>query len=240
MLAPKIYSTEKRVNYIGRSGFPWWGSRSPKPHRKFIMSTKYWDLYVYYVKNCERENYINDIDPNHYQMEFNHFWPQCIFGEWPVGQWLTIRQHAIASALQTLVFKRNCMCPWHKQYLPPNLLALAWPYYCEAQSKSIKEKLVTIHSNKNENGKSLLAMRHNLELHAEKDGNGLSVFAVEKCGLKRKITVAISPDGSKQYFSSLHEASRFFGVVASSIFYRLGKGPSRRKGKLFGYQFDTA
>jgi hypothetical protein len=91
--------------------------------------SKYWDLYVLYLERCKTENYINAIRPNPYETEWNHFWPKSIFGNWPVGQYLTVRQHAIASALQTLVFKENCMCAWHKQYLPPKLLELAWPYF---------------------------------------------------------------------------------------------------------------
>lgn len=65
-------------------------------------------------------------------MEWNHFLPRCIFGDWPIGQWLTKRQHAIASALQTLAFGKRCLCGWHKPYLPENLLELCWPLYCKA------------------------------------------------------------------------------------------------------------
>ena len=160
---------------------------------KLIMSTKYWDLYVYYVKKCERENYINDIDPVHYEMEWNHFWPQCIFGNWPVGNWLTVKQHAIASALQTLVYKENCMFGWHKNSLPPELLALAWPYYCEARVKSGTRGAAIVHAKKDKNGKSLLGLKlaeivhagkdengkslHTLQLHVEKDENGKSVHS---------------------------------------------------------------
>lgn len=102
-------------------------------------------------------------------MEWNHFWPQSIFGDWPVGQWLTKKQHAIASALQTLVFKENCMCAWHKKYLSPKLIELAWPYY----RSSARERLKRIHSKKDENGKSLRA----LKLHEKKDENGKSLHS---------------------------------------------------------------
>lgn len=95
----------------------------------------YWDLYVAYVHKCVADNWANDIDPAHYEMEWNHFLPKCIFGDWPIGQWLTKRQHAIASALQTLAFQRNCMFGWHKHCLPENLLELAWPFYCEHAKK---------------------------------------------------------------------------------------------------------
>jgi len=218
---------DTRVKYLGRSGFPGRISHSPKTlPLKFIMSTKYWDLYVYYVKKCERENYINDIDPNHYEMEWNHFWPQCIFGDWPVGQYLTLKQHAIATALQTLVFKRNCMFRTHKNYLPPNLLALAWPYYCEASSV---------------NGKKGSA-KGNLVAHAEKDESGRSVTAVKAgagaaAALSRKVIVTF-PDGSHRLFSSVRETGRFLGFPAWTISNRIKKGPPRNKSKLFGYRFE--
>lgn len=89
----------------------------------------YWDLYVAYVHKCVADNWANDIDPAHYEMEWNHFLPQCIFGDWPIGNWLTKHQHAIASALQTLALKKNCMFGWHKHHLPENLLEIAWPFY---------------------------------------------------------------------------------------------------------------
>jgi hypothetical protein len=141
--------------------------------------SKYWDLYVLYVKNCERENYINDVDPNHYKMEWNHFWPQSIFGDWPVGQWLTLKQHAIVTALQTLVFKRNCLCSWHKKHLPPNLLELAWPYYRAAMRMNGAKGISVTLVKKDENGKSVNAIKGNKAVHAEKDENGKSVFAVK-------------------------------------------------------------
>lgn len=143
------------------------------------MSTKYWDLYVYYVKKCERENYINDIDPAHYQMEFNHFWPKCIFGVWPVGQYLTLRQHAIATALQTLAFQRNCLCSWHKGYLPPKLLELAWPYFCEAASVNGKKGVAVANQEKDEFGRSILGIKNAERLHRERDENGKSLQGVE-------------------------------------------------------------
>ena len=89
----------------------------------------YWDLYVAYVNKCVKENKEQGFDPHHYAMEWNHFLPKCIFGDQPVGHWLTIKQHAIASALQTLTFKQNCMTGMMKKYLPEKLLELAWHLY---------------------------------------------------------------------------------------------------------------
>ena len=220
--------------------FPLEGFLLPQtPPLKFIMSTKYWDLYVYYVKKCERENYINDIDPHHYKMEWNHFWPKCVFGDWPVGQWLTLRQHAIVSALQTLVFKKNCMCAWHASYIPSKLLALAWPYYCEAASVNAVKGGKAVHAEKDENGKSINAVKTGKALHAEKDEDGLSLFAVEKCGSPRKRTSVIYPDNSVKIFCSLSEASRYLGVKGDNIKNAM-KGKPNSKGKLVGLRFELA
>jgi len=113
----------------------------------------YWDLYVTYINHCVRYNFENDIDPHHYRMEWNHTLPRCIFGEQPVGQYLLLSQHAIASALQTLSFEENCLCGWHLKYLPSLLKDLCWTYYIRFQTKNgkksgaiTKEKQRGIHS----------------------------------------------------------------------------------------------
>lgn len=93
------------------------------------MIDSYWDLYVAYIDKCVRDNWANDIDPHHYEMEWNHWLPKACFPDLPLGQWLTLKQHAIASALQTLATGKNCLCAWHKKYLPKYLLLKAWPIY---------------------------------------------------------------------------------------------------------------
>ena len=225
--------------------FPLVGFPLPQtPPPEFTMSTYYWDLYVLYIKNCERENYINDIDPNHYRMEWNHFWPRCIFGEWPVGQWLTLRQHAIVSALQTLVFKENCMCGWHKSYLPPALLELAWPYYCEASKNNRVKANVILHSKKDERGRSLLALKAAAIAHAGKNESGKSVNAAKGgaagAAITSKRVLATFPDGSQRLFNSVMEIGRFLGVNDVAIRNRIKYGPSRTKSKLAGYRFEFA
>jgi len=93
------------------------------------MIDSYWDLYIVYIDKCVRENYANDIDPHHYEMEENHFLPKCLFKGHGPTQWLTLKQHAIASALQTLALRKNCMTGMMKKYLSEKLLELAWPFY---------------------------------------------------------------------------------------------------------------
>ncbi len=142
------------------------------------MIDSYWGLYVAYIDKCVRDNWANDIDPHHYEMEWNHFLPRCVFGDWPIGQYLTLRQHAVASALQTLVFKKNCMCGWHKKHLPKLLLDLAWSHFCESSSRRIKDA----HEEKDERGKSKLAVKAgkaSCEIqHKEKDELGRSLYTL--------------------------------------------------------------
>lgn len=62
-------------------------------------------------------------------MEWNHTLPRCLFGDLEWGQWLTLPQHAVASALQTLAFGRCCLHGKHLKFLPPRLRGLTKPYY---------------------------------------------------------------------------------------------------------------
>ena len=105
------------------------------------MIDTYWDFYIIYIDKCVRENDANGLDPEHYYMEWNHWLPKCLFKGHGPGQWLTLQQHAIASALQTLGLRENCMTGMMKKYLPDELLKLAWPYYCLAQSERMSGEL---------------------------------------------------------------------------------------------------
>jgi hypothetical protein len=155
------------------------------------MIDSYWDLYVAYIDKCVRGNRINGIDPHRYKMEWNHFLPRCVFGEWPIGHYLTLEQHAIASALQTLSFKKNCMCGWHKKYIPENLLDLAWPYYRHA-SKQVMAKVL---SEKDERGKCVVAVRAGKAsaacLKEKTDDSGRSLLEV-KAEKMRKIAQMVN------------------------------------------------
>jgi hypothetical protein len=100
----------------------------------------YFELYYAYLAWCERDNWANYRDPNHDFMEWNHTLPQCIFGDLPIGQWLTIEQHAVASALQTLAWQEKCLCGMHKKHMPPLLWELCMPYYSEGGRKTQLER----------------------------------------------------------------------------------------------------
>jgi hypothetical protein len=174
----------------------------------------YWDLYVAYVNKCVRDNWINDIDPHHYEMEWNHFLPQCVFGDQPVGHYLLIEQHAIASALQTLALGKNCLCGWHKKHLPEILLNLSWKFY----SKQSENNAVTLHSVKDEEGKSLVAVesgkrnkgkkknrvdRYNADkLNSTKNKEGKSVNAVKGGKEGAKKMHSVKNENGKSKFAS--------------------------------------
>ena len=105
----------------------------------------YWDLYVAYINHCVKYNWDHDIDPHHYEMEWNHFLPKAVFGDWPIGQYLLLKQHAVASALQSLAFRTLCHCGWHKKYMPEALWALCRVYQGSFKGKkhslSTKQKI---------------------------------------------------------------------------------------------------
>ena len=153
----------------------------------------FWEVYVAYIDKCVKNNWVNDIDPVHYEMQWNHFLPKCIFGDWPIGQWLTLRQHAIATALQTLAFRQNCLYGGQKEFLPDELLSLAWPYYCKSSSVRMtktnleagvaaengRKTMRIIHSAKDENGRSVQGVKNAERLHREKDELGRSITAMK-------------------------------------------------------------
>jgi hypothetical protein len=89
------------------------------------------ETYYEYLNWCKDYNECNLIDPSSDKMEWHHTLPQCIFGDTRIGLWLTLKQHAIATALQTLAFNRNCLCPWHKQHLPELIWERCLPLFRE-------------------------------------------------------------------------------------------------------------
>jgi hypothetical protein len=95
----------------------------------------YWDLYVAYVHHCVECNKKYGIDPHHYEMEWNHFLPKAVFGDWPIGHWLTLKQHSIATALQTLALNKCVLCAWHLKHLPDPLLEEVRPIYSKHKSE---------------------------------------------------------------------------------------------------------
>jgi hypothetical protein len=163
---------------------------SPKNHPQSIMD--YFELYYAYLAWCEKDNWANYRDPNHDFMEWNHTLPQCIFGDQPVGQWLTIEQHAIASALQTLAFRKNCLCGWHIKWLPEEIRSETAFYHrkaCkEAAKKSHAKKdengfsvnVTRLNAEKDEFGRSVQGVRNAEKLHREKDDQGRSLFALAR------------------------------------------------------------
>ena len=96
------------------------------------------ETYYAYLRWCQDYNERNLIDPTSDKMEWHHTLPQCIFGDVRIGLWLTLKQHAIATALQSLAFGQNCLCPWHVKYLPEELWSAVRPLYCKDKEEIAK------------------------------------------------------------------------------------------------------
>jgi hypothetical protein len=111
------------------------------------------ETYYTYLRWCRNYNERNLIDPTSDKMEWHHTLPQCIFGDIRIGLWLTLKQHAIATALQTLAFSHNCLCGWHITLLPPELYAVAKPYYSKRRKEiglETSDRGVGIHAQSDE------------------------------------------------------------------------------------------
>jgi hypothetical protein len=150
-------------------------------------------------------------------MEWNHFLPKSIFGDWPLGQWLTKRQHAVASSLQTLAFNKNCMFGGHKNYLPNFLVNLAWPYYkkqsAENGKKNIKVALAALTLEVlSENGKKYGAL-NGVKTAATNFLPHCSANGKKNGGKNRKcISLTSIATGETFKFPSAQEAARVLGL----------------------------
>jgi hypothetical protein len=70
-------------------------------------------------------------------MEWHHILPRCLFGDQVWGCWLTLPQHSVASALQTLAFGRCCLHGKHLEFLSELLLSLTKPYRDELSMENL-------------------------------------------------------------------------------------------------------
>lgn len=130
------------------------------------------ETYYAYLRWCRDYNERNLIDPTSDKMEWHHTLPQCIFGDIRIGLWLTLKQHAIATALQTLAFKRNCLCPWHIDYLPSILWESCRPYF----SRSCRENTSPEQRSKN----ALLMLERRDRKYLKDNGRNAGIIANSK------------------------------------------------------------
>jgi hypothetical protein len=177
------------------------------PRKNFMNS--WYDVYCAYIRHCVNYNEKNLIDPAHDEMEWNHFLPRCVFGDLPFGQWLLLKQHAVASALQTLAFEKNCLFGAHLNLLPRDLLLLVKPIYS-------KERSIT--------GKKSGETTMNLKLglfnpeNAEKVREGNVRGCRKAASLKAKaIELTNILTGEIYTFPSGREASRSLGINQGNL-----------------------
>ena len=179
----------------------------------------WYEVYLAYIRSCEKYNKVNLIDPAHDKMEWNHLLPKCVFGDQPLGQWLLLKQHAIASALQTLAFNRNCLFGAHLNLLPPDLLLLVKPIYSKERSVTGKRSgAITL-----EKGLGLFNPKN-----AEKvrEGNIRGCLKAAKLSSKKVELINIQT-GETFLFPSTREASRVLKVSQGNLCMAAsGKRPS--------------
>ena len=210
------------------------------------------ETYYIYLRWCRDYNERNLIDPTSDKMEWNHTLPQCLFKGHGPGQWLTLRQHAIATALQTLAFNRLCLCGWHKQHLPEWLWDLAVKHVHEQISSRSretalknKEKGLGLYdpekflsycsrpaSVRQKEAASAAISKYWRELSPEEKSAKARVgadAAAKKC---RKRVLVTFPDGTEKVFESSKEALQVV-KVSSATFNKMKKtGVKSPKGHL--------
>ena len=197
------------------------------------MIDSYWDLYVAYIAKCVRDNFVNDIDPHHYEMEWNHWLPKACFPDLPLGQWLTLKQHAIASALQTLALKENCLCPWHIRYLPESLWKEVRPLYVQ-DKKEIGLKQVANEVGIHAPGMKSIGGKASAQAHKER-GDGIYNFKTAsewgtKGGSKTaQMQVGIhAPGAHEKYHAKKVEGGREGGKIGGARAAQLKVGAHGR------------
>lgn len=82
--------------------------------------------YYYYLEQCRKFNEANDLPEKGW--ELHHILPQCLFFGHGPTIWLTKRQHAVASVLQSYEFNTCCVTGFMKKHLPERWVA-HWKYW---------------------------------------------------------------------------------------------------------------
>lgn len=80
------------------------------------------EIYYAYLRGCAEFNQQESPEAG---WEWHHTLPQCLFGDQPIGLWLTKEQHAVASVLQSEAFQLCCVTGMMKKHLPEKW----WPLF---------------------------------------------------------------------------------------------------------------
>jgi hypothetical protein len=87
----------------------------------YTMSMDIFEIYFAFLQGCAEHNQHESPEEG---WEWNHTLPRCLFGDQPVGQWLTLEQHTVASILQSEAFNHSCVWGGMKTSCPPQWLPL--------------------------------------------------------------------------------------------------------------------
>lgn len=211
------------------------------------------NIYYRYLEGCRNFNELNDLPEKGW--EWHHTLPRCIFGDQPLGLWLTKEQHALATLLQSLTFNRCCL--FGEQL---NLLPYAWRSLGKAiysKGASVRGKLGGLTSL--EKGTGIFGMtlaekiqistkvgKDNVEIGrgfwdpkfselksewVKRGGQVQGLINREKLGKKVIATI----DSNETIFPSVREASRQTGISTSNI-CKVCKGKRKTAGGIiFAY-----
>jgi hypothetical protein len=213
------------------------------------------ETYYFYLRWCREYNDRNLIDPASEKMEWHHTLPQCIFGDIRIGLWLTLKQHAIASALQTLAFKKQCHCGWHKKYVPDMLWNLASEAVYEERSQTsrkVGQKLFqegrglfdpeknqeyckAPASDKQKESASKAIREFWASLPEEEKTERATRASAEAAKKNRKKVLLVFPNGETKVYSSTEEARLATGMSTASFFKMLKGRVKSIKGFLAEY-----
>ena len=161
------------------------------------------ETYYAYLRWCRDFNERNLIDPTTDKMEWNHTLPQCLFKGHGPGQWLTIKQHAIASALQTLAFGTNCLYGGMLKHLPTILHDLIHPYFVNHAKKAGLVGLAIIKEKGSQSDPEVNARR-----------SESLIKTLSNPGVKEKKSNAVKGDKNPQ-FGLKGELSPIYGLIRS-------------------------
>ena len=251
-----------RVKLFGRSGFPGRISHSPKTlPLKFIMLPN--EIFALACRAYyDEEGLIVDSSNG----QFAHS-PQTR-KECDTGYYLLWGHHQHQGLLQSKDLDKCCFfwpdtINWLREcdYFPENYFEL-WDIYEKYMRELCSKASKQSHTEKDDLGRSVNAVKAGKAGHEEKDDLGRSVNAVKavkaaheekdeygksatakKAGAasalvrSKKVLVTFS-DGSQQYFNSIQETSHFFCVTPMAVIFRTRKNLPSKKGKLACYRFE--
>ena len=215
------------------------------------------ETYYTYLRWCRDFNERHLIDPTSEKMEWNHTLPRALFKGHGPGQWLTLKQHAIATALQTVAFSYPCLCGWHKQYVPDWLWAMAFTQvHDKTSSRSRRNALKNVEqgiglfdpekfteycklpaTQKQKEAASIAISKFWSELTPEERSTRAKIGSDAAAIVNKKKVLVIFPNGTEKIFESCEEARQVVGVKVT-MFWAMRKNGVKSSAGFYARNLD--